>query len=173
VRWESRLFGYKEAPHCIDPIVFKYPARSTSAILLSVGCAFFIAGWFFADANSFGLALFVVPLIGVIGLCLTCLALWNLLAVRRIEIHRSARKIVEVKRMPIRRSPDRVHDFSDIRRISVTRGVGEETGTVSDVIVVELRNGDHVDFGNYSGDKGSLLAARLHELTGARVESAS
>ena len=66
-----------------------------------------------------------------------------------------------------------VHDFSDIRRIPVSRDVREETGATSDVVVIELRNGDHVDFGNHSGDKGCLLAARLHELTGASIQSPS
>ena len=173
MRWESRLFGYREAAGSIDPVVFKYPARSASAVILTVGSAFLAAAWFFAVARPFGFEKIVIPLVAVIGLGLVCLAIWNLMAVRRIEVHRSAKKIVEILRTPIRRFPDRVHDFAEIHRISVSRGVGTESGTINNVIVIELANGEHVDFGNHSGDAGSRLAARLHELTGASIESAS
>lgn len=169
--WESRLAGYKMVAGTGDPSVFKYPARSTSAGIM-VGAGFILAfGWMFGANAPNKIRYFVSAPVLVAGICFACFGLWHLLVLRRIEIHRAARRLVEIHRTPLTRREPRVVGFDQIRHISVNRAVSTEDGSFSDTIVVVLRDGGHVDFGNYTGPEGSVMAARLHELTGASIVS--
>jgi hypothetical protein len=172
MRWESDLYGFEEDRDSFDPVVFKYPARSMSTVVLALSCLLLIGAW--ALIRHRPAILFLVwPLVALGGVLGVGYAIWSLSVVRRIEVHRSAKKVVDYRRVPLKEPTTKVHDFADIRRISVTRSVGAESGEISDVVVIELESGDHVDFGNHNGDAGGLLALRLQDLTGARVESTS
>ena len=44
--WKSPLAGFKEVPGTVDPIVFRYPARSSAAAPLVGGAVEIVAGLF-------------------------------------------------------------------------------------------------------------------------------
>jgi len=164
---KSNLAGFKEVPGTVDPVVFRYPARSISAMALFAGAILIVVGVPITSPrfDTFGLCLGISIILG--GLLFVGLGTWNLLVVRRIEVHPSTERVVDLRRVPLKRTIEKVHEFADILRISITRSVREEQ--VMKVVVIELRNGDHVDFGMHSDERGEKIAARLHELTGARI----
>lgn len=169
--WSSNLAGFIEVPGTTDPVLFRYPARSTAAGIFIVSCGALAFGWTFAAGEGTIPSLFFGAPIFLIGLVMLGFGLWQLLPVRRIEVHVRARKLVEVRRLPLARSDVKTHSFESLRRIVVTRGVSTEDQSVSDTVVILLADGGHVDLGNYNGDKGERLVARLHDLTGASVET--
>ena len=165
--WKSTLAGFKEVPGTVDPVVFRYPARSSGAALLIGGTVEIAVGLSITAPRfeSFGFWLGICLILG--GLLFVALGAWTLVVVRRIEIYPLEERVVDLCRVPLKRRVEKVHEFSHILRISITRSTMEDE--LGEVVTIELRNGDRVDFGQYSGGRGETVAARLHELTGARI----
>lgn len=167
--WESRLTGFQEVPGSTNPVVFRYPARTFSALIFAFS-AFFLtfAAVASTQKEAFSRWFMGVPL-GLGGIAFFSFGCRQLLVLRRIDLYEQARQIVVIRQLPFGRPARQIHDFTSIRLISVSRNVGAESGDYFDTIVVEMKDGSHVDFGNYSGEEGGRLAARLHALTGASV----
>lgn len=165
--WKSDLAGFKEVPGTEDPVVFRYPARSSAAAALVGGAVEIVVGLFITTPwfGSFGFLLGLCLILG--GLLFIALGTWTLLVVRRIEIHPSTERVVDLRKVPLKRRVEKVHEFSQILRISITRSTMEHA--LGEIVTIELRNGDRVDFGRYSGGRGEKVAARLHQLTRARI----
>jgi hypothetical protein len=165
--WKSTLAGYKEVPGTVDPVVFRYPARSSAAAALVAGTVEIVVGLFITGPRfgSFGFWLGICLILG--GIVFVALGAWTLVVVRRIEVYPTAERVVDLRQVPLKRRVEKVHEFSHILRISITRSTMEDE--LGEVVTIELRNGDRVDFGQYSGGRGETVAARLHELTGAPI----
>jgi len=167
VDWKSNLAGFREVAGSNDPVVFRYPARSSSFPSFMAGALAMVAGLMCA-VPRLGSAGFWFGIVMILtGLLFLSLGTWNMLVVRRIELHPKARVVTDLRRVPLKPAAERVYPYDDILRISITKSVLEEH--VTKVVVIELRNRDHVDFGNHVDERAEKVAARLHELTGARI----
>ena len=168
--WESRLTGFIEVPGIGDPVVFRYPARRTGCVFLLLAAVILGFGLGALSSEKGGFRWFFTGWVVLGGGSLLLFGCWQLLVHRRLEVHVQARRLVSINRKPFGGSGQRVYPFDQIRMISVSQHILEGSSEGGGyTVVIELRDGDHIDLGNYSEEGGGRLAARLHELTGASV----
>lgn len=169
--WESRLARFVEVPGTRDPVLFRYPARSTAAVYFLLGAILLGIAWLAwktARRDDEVGALFFAALPGLGGIVGVCTGFLQLFVRRHLEIHETRRVLVTVRRTPLGGAAREAYPFDRMVRIVVQEQRGGTEDRATATLVIEMSDGRHVDLGSlYSPAEGRAMAERLGGLTGA------